>query len=241
MIFRGLLLFIFSIFLVFQVDAQDRTVQRDNFIWGTYSLSKSLSSGLNITAAIQSRRYAFPDRHHQLLTTLGLSKKFDSGITLGGGFTYFWQALPISRDEVGVVRPELRPFQSISMGDDLGKWSISHRFIVEERWFRNTDGDELANGYFFQMRFRYRFMIQRPLDSENNWLLVLSEEAMLNGANPDITNVFDQNRVYIGLKKKLSDSMKADVGYLYWYQQFPDVTSFASFHIINIALSHTIN
>ncbi|MTI20883.1 DUF2490 domain-containing protein [Fulvivirga sp. RKSG066] len=232
--FFGLFLFSFS-----QSIAQ-RDVQRDNFIWVTYSLTKPLNNGLSLGFMVQSRRYAFPDRQHQLLGGPKVTKRFDSNIVLGGGFIYFRQALPVSRGEVDLVRPELRPFQEIGITNDIGEWSVGHRLMVEERWFRETEGNELVDGYFFQVRVRYRLMLQRALGKSERLKAVISNELMVQGADPEITNIFDQNRFYAGFKLKQSDRISIDAGYMYWYQQFPDITSFASFHIINLALTHTL-
>lgn len=231
------LLFIGSII---QATAQSRTVDRDNFMWLTYAISKPLQNDFKLSASIQSRRYIFPDRQHQLLPSIELTKSFPSGISLSAGFTYFWQALPQSREDVELVRPELRPYQRIATNRQIGNWTINHRFTLEERWFRNTEGDQLADGYFFNFRLRYRIMVQRTLNQSGDLKLVLSDEVMANAGSSITTNIFDQNRIYVGLKKDLSSNTSIDVGYMYWYQQTATIIDFASWHIINIGFSHSL-
>ncbi|MDX1629059.1 MAG: DUF2490 domain-containing protein [Fulvivirga sp.] len=219
---------------------QERTVQRDNFKWLTYNFIKTLDKGVSISLAFQPRRYAFPDRQHQFFSLLAVRKQYASGIKIGAGFCYFLQALPINRNDVDIVRPELRPLQEISYASRINKLNISHRMMLEERWFQNIENDELVSGYEFQFRFRYRVMVTRALDKHADWTAITSLEPMLNGGNPDIRNVFDQVRAFIGAKRKLSDNFSATLGYLYWYQQFPTVTDFGSFHIIHLKIDHKL-
>lgn len=222
------------------VTAQSRVVDRDNFMWLTYAVNKPLKNNFKLSASIQSRRYIFPDRQHQFLPSVEITKGFKSGINISAGFTYFLQALPQTRQDVEVVRPELRPYQRISTGRKIGNWKINHRFTLEERWFRNTEGEELVEGYFFNFRLRYRVMLQRDLNQDGDLILVLSDEVMANAGSSITTNIFDQNRIYAGLKKNFSEQISVDLGYMYWYQQTDAITAFNSWHIINIGVSHSL-
>jgi len=217
-----------------------KNVQRDNFLWGTYNLIKPLKGGTKVSLSAQSRRFILPDRQHQFKATALVTKSLNNGLTIGGGFSYFLQALPIDRNEVVVVRPELRPHQEISYGSELGKWMIKHRFMAEERWIRNVVNGDLADDNEFSMRLRYRLLLERSLGEESTWSGIISSEAMFNAANSNVNNIFDQNRLYVGLKNKVSDHISFDVGYIYWYQQFPSTTDYASFHILNLGVNHTL-
>ncbi len=233
-----------TLILLLMVCASDtygqKNVQRDNFLWGTYNLSKPLNGGTVVSLSAQSRRFVLPDRQHQFKATASVIKSLNHGLSIGAGFSYFLQALPIDRSDVIVVRPELRPHQEISYGTTLGKWSIKHRFMAEERWIRNVLNEELTDGNDFSMRLRYRLLLERSLGEESTWTGVLSSEVMLNAANSEVNNIFDQNRLYFGLKNKVSSHISFDVGYIYWYQQFPSTVDYASFHILNLGVNHTL-
>lgn len=233
-----------TLILILMVSASDvygqKNVQRDNFLWGTYNLTKPLNGGVKVALSAQSRRFVLPDRQHQFKATALVLKSLNNGLSIGGGFSYFLQALPISRGDVVVVRPELRPHQDISYGTELGKWAIKHRFMAEERWIRNVVNGDLAKGNDFSMRLRYRILLERNLGEESSWTGVLSSEVMFNAANSNFNNIFDQNRLYVGLKNKVSAHISFDVGYIYWYQQFPSTTDYASFHILSLGVNHTL-
>lgn len=217
-----------------------RSVQRDNFLWGTYNLVLPVGDKTKVSLSGQSRRYVLPDRQHQFKATAAISRSLNNGFNVGAGFSYFLQALPISRNDVVVVRPELRPHLEISHKSIIGKWVMQHRFMAEERWIRNVVNGELSDGNEFSMRLRYRVLFERPLGDASSWSAVLSTEAMLNAANSDINNIFDQNRLYFGVKNKVSDHISFDIGYIYWFQQFPSTTDYASFHILSLGVNHTL-
>lgn len=215
-----------------------RKVQHDNFIWLTYTLHKSLKNNWKATLFLQSRRFAFPDRQHQFKPAIGVSKSWSSGISAGMSISYFLQAVPGNRQEVDVVRPEWRPFQFISLKQKIGSSTVSQRFMVEERWIHNTANGELVDGSTFSFRLRYRVMYLKPLDEAADWKLNINNEVMVNAGESVNAHVFDQNRLYLGLRRKISEQLEADVGYMYWYQQYPSLTNFASFHIVYIGITH---
>lgn len=100
-----------------------------------------------------------------------------------------------------VVRYEYRPYQEFFLKDKLGKISISHRFRVEERFFKERALDSVAVDFNF--RFRYALMLGIPLinlsskDPDRRLILNVGDEIFLNAGKEISHRIFDQNRLII--------------------------------------------
>jgi Protein of unknown function (DUF2490)/Phage integrase, N-terminal SAM-like domain len=65
-----------------------------------------------------------------------------------------------------------------------------------------------------EYRFRYLLRTTVPLSDDKKWYLALWNEVFINFGGNLEHNHFDQNRAFIGLGRKVSDSTKLEVGFL---------------------------
>lgn len=221
-----------------------KNIKHQNLIWLRYSQRLVFNEKWAIYGEIETRRFVSPDRQHQwLIPRLTLYYKTKNNIDLGLSNAVFLHALPQNDHPVELIRPEIRPHQEISLHQSLGKCKVTHRYIVEERFLHKTKQGELAPGWDFNLRFRYRIQIQIPVVSKEKKIPVhlrLYEEIFINSSKKMVYNIFDHNRLYAGFSFKFSDQWSSEIGYINWFQQQPSGQDFFDRHIIRITLSHSI-
>lgn len=217
--------------------AQSNNVTTQNFFWLRYYNKLSIKENIELHTEFETRRFVNPDRQHQwVVPRLHLHYKPNEVLDLGVGAVYFLQAVPQdNEDDVKEVRKEIRPHQEVSLRYKYDRFSLSHRYKVEERFFLESENSKAA----FVMRFRYRLQFQFPL-GQSAYVFKLYDEVMFNAGKEIVYNVFDQNRVYGGIVKKLSKQWSAELGYMHWYQQRPSGHDFYSRHIARFTLTHSL-
>lgn len=111
--------------------------------------------------------------------------------------------------------PEVRAFQSVTQQViKIDNFYIHVRLRVEERFFHNTDSENinLTDGYRFKLRSRYRIQFQH-ISNNQNWTVRLADEIMYHTDSSDAWK-FDQNRVYVGIERKLTKQLGLEIGYM---------------------------
>ena len=66
----------------------------------------------------------------------------------------------------------------------------------------------------YENRFRYMLRTTVPLTSDKKTYLALWDEVFFNFGRNVSGNDFDQNRAFIGLGRKLTDTTRLEVGFL---------------------------
>ena len=239
---RRLLLFMCLLPMLAAAQSPSREVLHQRFAWLRYYNKLTVSPQWQVQTELEMRRYVSPDRLHQSVLRVNVLHQNGSlRPSMGGGATYFLQALPqLAGEELDHVRPEIRAHQEITLHQE-GTVRLSHRYKVEERFFLKSTEEEQLD---FNLRLRYKVEAQFPLTESASGagavLLRVYDELMVNAGKKIVNNVFDQNRVYASVQLGLSDHWAAEVAYLYWFQQRPTGFEFYSRHIGRITLTHTL-
>ena len=225
------------------VYGQHKHINQETLYWTRFDLRMNFSKGWGLRTEAEIRRYAFPDRSHQLLIPrMTLLRNLPYGLQVGLGFTYFIQSLPQNADDVELNRPELRPHQELTMKQKWGNTvAVSHRYRLEERFKHKSIGYDLADGYDFNFRMRYRLQFGVALNNKKGAgksTLKLSDELMVNFGENIVRNTFDQNRIYVGLSTKLGARSDMETGVLNWFQQKTNGDDFVSRYILRITYTH---
>lgn len=221
-----------------------KQITHQQLIWYGYFNTVEFSNKWFITAEMQERRFFHPGRQHQFLARTHLHHKMNNGWDAGPGFTYFLQSPHDPYSESTLAVPELRPHLEFNLRQNTGKITVSHRYKAEWRFIHNTGNGGLADGYWNYFRFRYRAGIDFPLfkkENRNRLLkLKISDEIHINAGSKIIKNIFDQNRVYIGLNYRLNKNFALETGYLNWFQQRTSGDQFYNRNIIRFIIYHKI-
>jgi len=115
---------------------------------------------------------------------------------------------------------EQRIFQQVQLTSSYKKVKILQRIRNEQRWQSIIVNDVKTGKNKFTNRVRYLLSFTAPV-FKNPWLpqLVLSDECMLQFGKDVVYNTFDQNRLFIGIKQKISNNLSFDAGYMGVFQQ----------------------
>lgn len=241
-------LYIIFVWVLFPVSSysQSKNITTQNLAWFRYFNKLVLSETWLLNTQVEDRVYIFPWKQHQLLARTQVVYKVTSAVSVSQGFAYFLQSPHDPHSTSNFTVPELRPYQEIILKNDLGKKTkLSHRYKLEERFFRNKDAEQekLLPGYNFYFRARYQVKLQYSLFNirENPLKLVLSDELMVNFGKQIVHNSFDQNRFTIGLAYDFTKTFEGEIDYVNWFQQRQSGIDFYQRHIIRFTLYHSID
>lgn len=242
-LFAFLVLILLSISLVKAQSQRENVVQ--NLYWFRYANTTALlNPKLSVQFEAEGSRFLKTSERHHFITHSRLHYRVDTQFNVAGGITYSRQSSQFPFREQNLVVPELRLVQEANYNIPLSKRvSIQQRLRIDNRFIRRNNGAELLEGYYFNFRFRYRLQTSILLNKDlakQSTILKISNEVMINAGNRIVYNIFDQNRIYIGIEKRFSKAISGEIGYLNWYQQTASGSLFFDRNIIRTTLFHTI-
>lgn len=238
---RKFLIFIFfSTFLFGQ-----KNVENQQLLWYGYYNKLQINQNWVLNSEVQERHFYQPLVQHQLVFRTNLDRRILDDINVSLGFVVFLQSPNDPESESTLMVPELRTDFGFNAKKKYKYFNVNQRFKVEARFFHQTENNELVGGYqFSNFRMRYQLGLNIPLikkqDAEK-LILKIKDEVMFNFGKNIVKNVFDQNRIYIGLNYPMNKNLAFEAGYLNWFQQRPSGTDFYNRDIIRFSVFHTIN
>lgn len=159
-----------------------------------------------ITKKIDGRIYASPrwldnstDFNQFILHSL-LGYKLNKNFSI-------WQGYAWSTTYIPTFRREQRLYNDLVLESNYKKLKIENRVRFEERFLQDIEG--------LSLRSRYRLKGSYPLDKKGNWSAVLFDEIFFNcnSHNSGPQAGLDQNRIYLGLNRKINEHFNIDGGY----------------------------
>lgn len=135
---------------------------------------------------------------------------------------------------------EHRLWQGMEIKDQFNRFFINHRFRVEQRWVEaktlTLDSTFARADWNYFNRIRYRFMVSLPLNKQmiekGALFLNASDEIFINFGKNINQNIFDQNRVFLGLGYQLLSNANILFGYLHQIASKADAIRFESNHTL---------
>jgi hypothetical protein len=117
----------------------------------------------------------------------------------------------------------------------VGRGTLLGRFRLDVRSRQNTADGALLNTRNMSYRFRYLISYTVPLSQQKNPIsLVLLNEILIQFGSTIVYNTFDQARVFIGIHKRVSETISFDFGYFPIYSQLPSGNQYNLDHIIRL-------
>lgn len=219
-----------------------RKVTYQQLLWSRYQNHLQFSPKLSLQSEIDMRRFVYHYKMHHLVMRSQVRYMFGPQVEAGIGGTY---ALQYPQDHLSVselVVPEYRIQADVTLKQALGKVQLNHRYLVEQRFMRRTSGDALADGRILSTRFRYRIQADVLLwkGEKQNLRANIFDELMVHTGEFVKRNLFDQNRVYVGLRWGVSPALAFELGYLKWYQQRSSGEDFYSRDILRFSILHRV-
>lgn len=139
-------------------------------------------------------------------------------LTLAAGYAHMWNAPAV--EGWSEFSDEHRIYQQALLSTKVDKTDLVLRLRNEQRWKEVMANDDPTGDWTFTNRVRMLFSFNFPLSRNNpNWSLVAADEILFNMGSSIVYNTFDQNRVFLGVRQKLSKTWSYDIGYMNVYQQ----------------------
>lgn len=198
--------FTLSIILLLAMICQTHAQSRDNYnMWFQYLMSAKLTDKSTLTALSQYRSFDLAYDTRLFLVSAYLDYEVANDVKPAAGFM-FLVLDSYKSDNSKKERYEKRPFQQVTLGGNIGRTSVSHRFRVEERFISNPND--------FIVRLRYLISLRIPFNragEKEKFYGILKNELRMNVVKED---PFDSNRLTAGLGIKVGKNSAIEVAFI---------------------------
>ena len=212
--FSSLLIALLSSTVVHAADKSDSNAH----LWLNYVGDHPFGDGpWGVHLETQIRRADFGEDWQQFMVRPGINYAFSPTLNATLGYAYV-ETHPYGEYPALDIFPEHRIWEQLSYTQTALGLEWQHRFRLEQRFIGElgADGDggyDVAN-YRYENRFRYMLRTTIPLTASKKTYLALWDEVFFNFGSNVSGNHFDQNRAFIGMGHKLTDTTRLEVGFL---------------------------
>lgn len=179
---------------------------RDSYnMWFQYLMSAKLTDKSTLTALSQYRSFDLAYDTRLFLVSAYVDYEVANEVRPAVG-AMFLILDSYKSDNTKKERYEKRPFQQVSLGGNIGRTSISHRFRVEERFISNPDE--------FIVRLRYLISLRIPFNKtgeKERFYGILKNEIRMNASKEE---TFDSNRLTAGIGIKTGKNSAIEVAFI---------------------------
>jgi hypothetical protein len=166
---------------------------------------------------VQNRRAELGDEWQQLLIRPGINYTLSPTITVSAGWAYV-KTYPYGDFPTAHEFPENRAWEQVVYSQKAFNLEFQHRLRLEQRWIgelqRQGGGDYSLQNWRYENRIRYMLRTNVPLSADKKTYLALWDEVFFNFGNNVSHNYFDQNRAFVGIGRKLTDTTRIEVGFM---------------------------
>jgi hypothetical protein len=195
-----------------------KEVNQQYQFWGSLNSTSRLTDRLGAIADFHVRRNDFLADPSFYFLRFGAHGWITEKLTVSLGYAHMWKAP--GREGWQTWSNENRIYEQVQYAARLGRAQVVQRLRNEQRWQQRVEDDALTGESSFSDRVRYLLSFTLPLSAKASVpSLVLSDEVLLQFGRDVVMNTFDQNRLFTGVKQRLSRSWSFDVGYMMVYQQ----------------------
>jgi len=228
--------------LSFAQTKQTTSVQQ---VWLGYFNQTRFTNRVGIWTEVQLRsKEDFFSNVSQGIARFGLTYYVNDVTKFTAGYAYV-NHFPADNHK-NISQPEHRPWQQLQWHSKYGKKRVMQWVRLEERYRRNILNDStLANGYAFNFRARFNFLIQVPLSSKgivpNTVSFIANDEVHINFGHQVVYNYFDQNRFFLGFSWQTTATDNLQFGYMNVFQQLAAGNKYRSIHTARISYFHNLD
>ncbi|HEY1871004.1 MAG TPA: DUF2490 domain-containing protein [Chitinophagaceae bacterium] len=171
-----------------------------------------------LVADFHYRTYDFMSKDYQYVARGLVNYNFNENLTAGVGYAHFWTGAFTSAPHD--FSNEDRIAEQVQLNSKKGKFAISNRWRLEQRWQQKIVNNEKTNDYRFTDRARYAIsFIYSPFKNKMLPSLTNYEEVMVQFGKEVVYNTFDQARFSFGIRQSITPGLNIDINYMYIYQQ----------------------
>jgi Protein of unknown function (DUF2490) len=218
---------------------QDKYIVQGAF-WLRYYNQTKLSDKLTSHLELDERILFNPVRQQQFFAHVHVHYQLKPWLDVAVGGNYNSSH---SMRFPSLAVPEFRPWQEISITKAINTNSqFQVRYRLDERFIHNNAGGELTDGFSFNLRHRFRVQILyeiKKISDSKSLVIRVSDEVMLNTGN--VSDTFDQNRIYTSIEYRFSKSWSVETGYLNQLQSRSTDDGFYDRHIVRVTVYHRLH
>jgi hypothetical protein len=225
--------------------AQSRQTTSANQVWGGYFNQTRFSKRMGAWLDVQLRtKEDFVEHLSQFIFRPGITYYLSDAAKLTAGYAYIRHYPADNHSKV--AQPEHRPWQQLQWHTRYAQLRTMQWLRLEERYRKNILNDStLGNGYQFNFRLRYNFLLQVPLTTgavgAGDFSFIVNDEIHINFGRQVLYNTFDQNRFFLGFAYHLNANDNLQFGYMNQYQQLSSGSRYRSVHAARIFYFHNLD
>lgn len=202
--------------------------------WDVVTLTLPVTPGKKVLwyGEVQPRIGNLDDRgtsndFSQLILRTALGYQLTRKVSVWQGYAWVPTFEPVNLNEH-------RIFQQLTINGKLRRLDVSNRTRLEQRWIENTGQTSI--------RFRHMARGMLPLDRQRKWALVLYDEffVTLKGVPNGPAAGFDQNRLFVGVNRKLNEVVNAEAGYLNQFVNSRDPVANRMNHVLLLTVNFQV-
>ena len=203
------------LFFAVAVYGQEKKVNKENQQWIQYYNQLKLGDKWSLFTDGGFRwKNSFNDNSQYIVRVAG-NYKINKEMNAGFGFANlgFYDA------NKKINKVEFRPYEEFAILNSYDKFSIQHRFRVEERYFYAVVKGKIQSDREFNFRFRYRLLFNIPVfklssaDTNKKVSLSLGNEIFINAGQEIVNTIFDQNRLLLGSIVQVDKNISVSLTY----------------------------
>ncbi|NOT90414.1 DUF2490 domain-containing protein [Ferruginibacter sp.] len=201
-------------------DAQTKPkeINEQSQAWLCLNSTIRVSNKWGFMADVHERRNNFLKDAQFHFIRFGINYWLKDNIILTAGYGHMWVAPSIAGWHT--FSNENRIYEQVQMTSKIGKVSLLQRLRNEQRWQQKMANDKATGQNKFTDRVRYLLSFTIPVFKNPKYpSLVVADELCVQFGKEVVYNTFDQNRVFVGVKQKLSKNLSFDLGYMQVKQQ----------------------
>jgi Protein of unknown function (DUF2490) len=222
-----------------------KTISNQQHAWTSFQGNHKLNDHWGIHTEYQWRREDFYSHWQQSLLRLGVDYYSKNKFQYTAG--YGWIKSFLYGDQpIGHETNEHRIWEQFQYKTKFPYGEIVHRYRLEQRfienWVKDAQGVYAKDGYLYRNRFRYRFLVNIPLNKREmgpkTLFLTAYDEVFLGFGKGIAKNILDQNRANFGIGWMQSPALSFQIGYLNQFVVKTDAIKMERNHTLNIGFTY---
>ena len=212
--------FFFTAFSITLSAQSTRQYTNNTDAWFAYTGTHKIADKWSLHLEFQLRRNDFVNKPMQILPRVGINYQLNPQTLLTAGYA-FVETYPYGEFAAKSTFPESRLWEQMQLKNQVGNFEWVSRFRLEQRFVQAPvlKGDIYAAGdAVFTNRFRLLNRFSIPFKGttigDKSYYFTVFDEFMINFGKNVALNVFDQNRLFLGIGYKIPKVGRLEGGYL---------------------------
>jgi hypothetical protein len=209
----------FCIVLSFAVFAQTpKQVNVQYQSWWSINATARFSKKWGMMLDLHERRNDFMKNASFHFVRVGATYWLKDNLSISAGYGHLW--LAPTKAGWKTFSNENRLFQQVQLITPINKIQFLQRLRNEQRWAEIMVNDKPSGQIRFTNRVRYLASLTISIfKSKQMPALVIADELLVHFGKAVVFNTFEQNRIFFGVRQKLTKALSFDMGYMLVSQQ----------------------